>query len=48
MRCDEVTRELAAPSDGRDDLATGRHLGHCEKCARLGRAVLRNLIASGT
>lgn len=33
MRCDEVTRELAAPSDCRDDRALAEHLVHCQKCA---------------
>ncbi len=33
MRCEEVTRELAAPSDCRDDQALANHLGHCKKCA---------------
>src|SRR4051812_27114103 len=33
MRCDEVTRELATPSDRRDDQALAEHLTHCEKCA---------------
>jgi hypothetical protein len=33
MRCDEVIRELAVPTDGRDDLAISRHLASCEACA---------------
>jgi len=33
MRCDEVTRELAAPSDSRDGRALAEHLAHCQKCA---------------
>jgi hypothetical protein len=33
MRCDDVTRELAAPSDGRDDRALADHLANCPKCA---------------
>jgi hypothetical protein len=34
MRCDEVIRELAVPTDGRDDLALSRHLADCKACAR--------------
>jgi hypothetical protein len=34
MRCEDVIRELAVPTDGRDDLAISRHLASCEACAR--------------
>jgi len=34
MRCDEVIRELAVPTAGRDDLAVSLHLADCEACAR--------------
>jgi hypothetical protein len=34
MRCEEVIRELAVPTDGRDDLAISRHLAGCETCVR--------------
>ena len=33
MRCDEVIRELATPSDCRDDQALAVHLAHCKPCA---------------
>jgi hypothetical protein len=33
MRCDEVTRELASPSDSRDDRALAQHLEQCKRCA---------------
>jgi hypothetical protein len=41
MRCDEVIRELAVPTDGRDDLAISRHLADCEACARWAEQVAR-------
>jgi hypothetical protein len=34
MRCDEVIRELAVPTAGRDDLAMAQHIARCESCAR--------------
>ena len=33
MRCDDVIRELAVPSDGRDDQALATHLSKCDVCA---------------
>lgn len=33
MRCDEVIRELAVPSEGRDDEALAQHLAQCDDCA---------------
>jgi len=33
MRCDEVTRELAVPSDGRDPAELDRHLAGCLHCS---------------
>ena len=34
MRCEEVIRELAVPTAGRDELAISRHLAGCEACSR--------------
>src|SRR3954451_17494904 len=34
MRCEEVIRELAVPTAGRDELAISQHLAGCEACAR--------------
>jgi len=34
MRCEEVIRELAVPTEGRDDPAISRHLADCKACAR--------------
>jgi hypothetical protein len=34
MRCDEVIRELAVPTAGRDDRTLAQHLARCETCAR--------------
>jgi hypothetical protein len=33
MRCDEVIRELATPTDGRDATALREHLADCTSCA---------------
>ncbi|MBX6314121.1 MAG: hypothetical protein IRY99_14580, partial [Isosphaeraceae bacterium] len=33
MRCDEVTRELAAPTSGPDPAALARHLAACPRCS---------------
>jgi hypothetical protein len=33
MRCDEVIRELAAPSENRDEFALAHHLADCKNCA---------------
>jgi hypothetical protein len=37
MRCDEVVRELAAPTDGRDREAIAEHLAACSACAEWAR-----------
>jgi len=33
MRCDEVIRELAAPTDDRDETLLAAHLAGCSSCA---------------
>jgi hypothetical protein len=33
MRCDDVIRELAAPTDARDSASLSEHLNHCSSCA---------------
>ena len=33
MRCDEVIRELAVPTDDRDSAALAEHLASCPSCA---------------
>src|SRR5437588_12667328 len=33
MRCDEVIRELAAPTEDRDRTAVAEHLAGCKACA---------------
>jgi hypothetical protein len=33
MRCDDVIRELAAPTDTRDATSLSHHLRHCSSCA---------------
>ena len=33
MRCDEVIRELAVPTDDRDSAALAEHLANCPSCA---------------
>jgi len=34
MRCDDVIRELANPTEGRDPIELAYHLAHCKVCAR--------------
>ena len=46
MRCDDVIRELAVPSVGRDEGAPAEHLAQCETCSRRA-GVLPRSIGSG-
>ena len=48
MRCDEVIRELAVPTDDRDSASAGRASGELSVRAPAGPNVTRNSIVSGT
>jgi hypothetical protein len=41
MRCDEVIRELAAPTDDRESAALAAHLGGCPSCSEWARQAAR-------